>query len=98
MLWVILMCLPLMAFVLAVKGEVKLGNQAKSHVRIFMVQGEKEDGLGIEYSRRVTENAECFRSSIRYLLWNGEAEKVNADYCQCFAYQEGRMINSSPCP
>jgi hypothetical protein len=97
LIWLVIMCLPVLAFVLAIRGELKLGDQEKSHIRVFMVQGAEEDGLGIEWSRRLENGSDCFKSSVRYLLWDGDAEAFNVDYCQCFEKVEGQELYDGSC-
>jgi hypothetical protein len=97
LIWLMIMCLPILAFVLAIRGELKLGNQEKSHVRLFMVKGAEEDGLGIEWSRKSDISSDCLRSSVRYLLWDGDAEDFNVDYCQCFENGDGQELYDGSC-
>ena len=97
LIWLMIMCLPVLAFVLAIRGELKLGDQEKSHIRVFMVQGAEEDGLGIEWSRRPDNSSDCLKSSVRYLLWDGDAEDVNVDYCHCFKNVEGQELYDGSC-
>jgi hypothetical protein len=97
LIWLMIMCLPILAFVLAIRGELKLGDQEKSHIRVFMVQGDEQDGLGIEWSRRPDNSPDCLTSSVRYLLWDGDAEAFNVDYCQCFEKVEGQELYDASC-
>ena len=90
LIWLMIMCLPILAFAVAIRGELKLGNQEKSHVRVFMVQGDEENGLGIEWSRRTDDGSDGLTTSVRYLLWDGDAEDANVDYCQCFRNVDGQ--------
>ena len=98
LIWLLVMCLPVLAFVLAIRGELKLGDLQETHIRIFMVQGDEQSGLGVEWSRRTNDNADCLKSSLRYLLWAGDGEAVNVDYCQCFKNIEGQAVYDGPCP
>jgi len=95
--WLIVMCLPMLAFVLAMRGEFNLGGQENRHVRVFLVQGDEEDGIGFEWTRSAAKDSKCLNSSVRYLLWEGDAEKVNADYCQCFSSIDRQNLYDGPC-
>lgn len=97
LIWLVIMCLPILAFTLAIRGEFRLGNQEKSHIRAFMVQNDDENGVGVEWSRKTTANADCRRTSIRYFLWAGNTENINVDYCQCHMDKDGYEAYAGPC-
>jgi len=89
LLWLMVMLFPATAFVLARKGELHLGES----VRIFMVQADDANGVAIEHSRQVG-NSQCRRTSLTYLLWEGEGE--NVVYCQCVDNAGNLASNSCP--
>lgn len=80
MLWLLLMVFPFVAFTLATKGELRLGGE--SHLRIFLVQEAEANGVGFEWRRELFQPDDCLRTSVGYLMWEGESEGVT--YCQCF--------------
>ncbi len=87
LVWLVIVSLPLLAVMIAGSGQVRLGAQESAHVRLFLVQEEESNGLGIEWTRsfKQAEGAEgagpCWRTSVSYWLWEGEGENVT--YCQC---------------
>ncbi|GAB4160329.1 MAG: hypothetical protein Fur0021_32170 [Candidatus Promineifilaceae bacterium] len=84
LIWLVIVSLPLLAVIVARSGQVRLGAQESAHVRLFLVQEEESNGLGIEWTRasRQAEGAgSCWRTSVSYWLWKGEGENVM--YCQC---------------
>ena len=88
LVWLTLMCFPLMAFAVAINGEMAVGDT----LRIFLVQDIDNQGLGIQWNRRAGEEANCLRTSVRYLLWKQSEETLNVDYCRC--YDEGDIKGS----
>ena len=89
--WLAVMSFPLVAAILAVRGEIQLGDDPRSHLRLFLVQERQAQGVGVEWTRPVSKRASCSQSSVSYLLWEGEAE--NVVYCQC--YDEGGAVTST---
>jgi hypothetical protein len=83
--WIPVMAFPFVAFTLATKGELQLGGE--SHLRFFMVQETGANGVGIEWQRELFQPDSCRRTSIAYLMWEGEGEGVS--YCQCFDVATG---------
>jgi hypothetical protein len=79
-LWLLLMVFPFVAFRLATNGEMQIGNE--SHLRLFLVQEVGADGVGFEWRRELFQPDNCLRTSVGYLMWEGESEGVS--YCQCF--------------
>lgn len=83
--WLLLMCFPVLAFTLAINGQVTLGNT----LRIFMVQDTNNQGIGIQWNRQAGEQENCLRSSVRYFMWEQAEQTQNADYCLC--YDQGNI-------
>jgi hypothetical protein len=89
LVWLLIMCLPLFAFVLAVNGEMSWRRGEFAEDRLWLIQEADQRGLG--YSRaRLVSNGEpaaggaiCVRTSVIFLLWRGSAEPVQ--FCECFA-------------
>ncbi|MEW5988710.1 MAG: hypothetical protein AB1791_18940 [Chloroflexota bacterium] len=80
--WLVVMSLPVLAFLLATRGSVQIGGDARSNVRAFLVLEEDSQGVGIQWTRPHRDQPHCANTSLVYLLWEGEGE--NARYCQCF--------------
>lgn len=97
LLWLIVMCFPITAFVLATRGEISVGDSVHSGLRIFLVQGEEAQGIGLEWSRRLRENPQCSKTVVRYLLWEGVEENINIDYCLCYEQEENGSQITSTC-
>ena len=96
-IWLCLVSLPFLTMVVAFRGEFTLGNEMKSHLRTFLVQGEESNGLGFEWSRRSGTDKTCQKISVRYFLWDGSAEAGNTDFCQCTGQDDGRVQFADSC-
>jgi hypothetical protein len=83
--------------VVAFRGEITIGNDTESHFRTFLVQGEDSNGLGFEWSRVSRSDEACQKISVKYLLWEGSAEQINTDYCQCTDQGVGQVQFSDSC-
>lgn len=79
-----------MALVLATQNQIQLGSNPNRHLRIFMVQEDEAAGVGIEWARNGRTNSACTKTSVNYLLWEGEAESVS--FCQCFDPLTGDLL------
>ena len=95
--FLVLMSLPIFAFVLAARGELKVGSEQGSNVRLFMVNSDEAEGIGIQRVRKVAYSDNCFHGSVDYLLWEGHAEDLSADYCSCVDERTGYMTDSDIC-
>lgn len=93
LIWLLVMLFPLVAVVLATQGQIQIGKETHSHVRLFLLQERETEGVGIEWTRRVQEPPGCAQSSLIYLLWEGEGD--NATYCQCYD-ETGAIVVSTP--
>jgi hypothetical protein len=82
LVWLFIMLLPVFAFVLAARGELRFGGSPQNQVRFFMVQQPDAAGVGMEWTRPLRQPDNCTRTSVRYLLWEGEGEPVNT--CRCY--------------
>lgn len=83
LVWLLLMCFPVLAFTLAINGQVAFGDT----IRIFLVQDDDNQGIGIQWNRRAGVQENCLRSSVRYFLWEQAGQTQNVDYCRC--YEQG---------
>ena len=79
-LWLVLMAFPFVAFTLATNGELKIGSE--SYLRLFLVQEAEANGIGVEWRRELFQPDNCLRTSVSFLMWEGESEGVT--FCQCF--------------
>ncbi len=88
LLWLAILCLPLLIFVLAVRGEVQWQRGEFVNDRLWLIQETDERGLGYS-AARVISNEEpvdgpiCVRTRVYFLLWRGSAPAVA--YCECYA-------------
>jgi hypothetical protein len=96
-LWLLVMCFPFTAFILATRGEINIGGNVQSGLRIFLVQEDDAQGLGFEWSRRLRENPECSKTDVRYLLWEGGDNNFNIDYCLCYEQGENGSQITTTC-
>ena len=79
-LWLIVMAFPFVAFTLATNGELKIGSE--SYLRLFLVQEVEASGVGFEWRRELFQPDNCLRTSVGFLMWEGQSEGVS--FCQCF--------------
>jgi len=83
-IWLTIMCFPILAFALAIKGEIKIGDRKRSGLRVFMVKEKEAQGIGFEWSRELDSQFECTNTSVRYLLWESDQSDPNVNYCLCY--------------
>lgn len=90
LIWLGFMVFPVVAFFLATSGQVMVGDNGRSHLRLFLVQEDDGSGVGIEWARRSRQDDACLKTSVNYVLWEGEGE--TAVYCQCQAENGSQLI------
>jgi hypothetical protein len=95
LLWLLIMSLPLVAFLLAARGQILIGDQSAGHVRLFLLNDADEQGLGVEWVRSASEPG-CWRGRVTYFLWEGEGQ--NAAFCQCADPETGAFVPAAACP
>jgi hypothetical protein len=78
--WLLFMAFPFAAFTLATNGEMLIGGER--YLRLFLVQEVEANGVGIEWRRGLFQPGNCLRTSVAFLMWEGESEGLS--YCQCF--------------
>ncbi|MFQ5399052.1 MAG: hypothetical protein ACE5E7_05565, partial [Anaerolineae bacterium] len=88
--WLLVMSFPVVAFFLATQGELAIGEQQQSHLRLFLVQEREAQGVGVEWTRPLRHAEGCLQTSVNYLLWEGQGQ--SAHYCQCL----GPQFTASP--
>jgi hypothetical protein len=87
--WLVVMGLPLCAFLLATQGELawRRGRGNLEVDRVFLINEPGASGLGYEAARLSGGNSLCARTTVRYFLWrDDEGVEQNADYCQCYSF------------
>ncbi|MBK8987862.1 MAG: hypothetical protein IPM39_17640 [Chloroflexi bacterium] len=92
--WLMVMIFPCMAFTLAMEQQIALGQEESSHIRIFLLQEPKKEGVAVEWKRPSTRQSNCLKTSVTYLMWVGEGE--NTVYCQCIDPQTGQTRSADP--
>lgn len=80
-LWLAVMLFPCMAFTLAMNQQVQVGQNERSHVRLFLLQETDSEGVGMVWKRPLLSQAGCYKTSVNYLMWQGDGE--NVAYCEC---------------
>ncbi len=86
------MCFPTFAFVLATNGQIEVGDHPRNHVRFFMVSEEDADGIGVEWTRPLSGQPTCAKTSVAYLLWEGNSQNQNVSFCQCIDPSTGAAL------
>lgn len=80
--WLCVMSFPALAVILAVRGQLQVGDEMGHHLRIFALQEPDVQGIGVEWTRPMRRQPACSQTTVRYLLWQGEGEDVA--FCQCY--------------
>lgn len=97
LVFLIIMSLPIFAFVLAARGELMVGSDQGSNIRFFLVNSAEAEGIGIQRLRNSSAADDCMQGSVRYLLWEGQTDGLNADYCTCYSEQNGQSTTVGQC-
>jgi hypothetical protein len=82
LIWLVIMSLPLLSVVLAMRGQIQLGGEEGAQARIFLLQERHVEGVGVEWSRPVRSEPECRRTAVIYFMWRGEGENVRFTSCE----------------
>jgi hypothetical protein len=82
LVWLLLITSPFLAFMLAARGQIQVGEGPRRYVRLFLVQEEEIQGVGLEWVRPAGGQATCSDGSLTYFTWEGEGQ--NGDFCQCY--------------
>lgn len=82
LVWLLVMLFPITAVFLSSRGQINIGQNPQRHVRIFMVQEDDGDGIGLEWARKARQQPNCTRTTVRYILWDGDADP--STFTQCF--------------
>jgi len=92
------MSLPILAFILAARGELMIGDVEASNIRLFMVNEDEAKGIGLQRVQKMdSENDGCFQTSVKYLLWEGQDYGLNISFCACYDPDTGYADASGSC-
>ena len=94
LLWLAVMAFPITAFTLATNGELQLGGDQR-HLRLFMVQEDQNQGVGIQWTRPQRGDVPCLKTNLTYLMWSGEGQGTT--FCQCFDPQTNAPLAANSC-
>ncbi len=96
--WLLVMTLPLLALILAVRGELAWQRGDFVEDRLWLVRtddvpGEEAAGLAYSSTRLVRDPAApagrvCVRTRVTFLLWRGNSESFG--YCECYQAHPGQ--------
>jgi hypothetical protein len=88
-LWLGVALFPCMAFSLAMNQQAQIGQSEGSHVRVFLLQEAKNEGVGVVWKRPLLSQSACYKTTVSYLMWVGQGE--NVAYCECPDPQTGEF-------
>lgn len=94
LVWLVVMSFPITAVLLASRGELQIGGEQR-HLRLFMVQEDENQGVGIQWTRPRLWQSNCIKTNLSYVMWVGEGE--NATFCQCADPQTGALASAGSC-
>jgi hypothetical protein len=96
LVWLIAMSFPFFAFVLANNDEIAVGSSSGSRVRIFLVRSKEQSGIALEWSRPIVDG-KCYKTTVKYILWEGGDVNQNAEFCRCTDPSSGKFIDQTSC-
>jgi hypothetical protein len=89
-------------FVLAFGGELRLGQAPLSQTRVWMIDHDHNQGLGLAVSRvdpSLSASAErCAVTRVMFLMWRDDGSSHPASFCACYRLQGGGWVESGGCP
>lgn len=94
LLWLAVMFFPCMAFSLSMNQQLQVGASESSHIRVFLLQADENEGVGVEWQRPSSLRSPCYKTTVTYWMWAGTGE--NSTYCQCIDPQTGFSLSSTP--
>jgi hypothetical protein len=80
--WCFFLMLPTILFVGFADGQMVWGDDPQNQVRVFLMQELRKEGIGVQWSRPVTEDGACVQTTVRYFMFAGTA--VDNDTCTCY--------------
>lgn len=87
MIWLLLVLSPCLMIVLAVRGEIALttGSAPEQKLRIWLIQEAGQSGIGVSNVDLLTDSGQlCVQTNVRFILWRGQAEPAQSQYCECY--------------
>jgi hypothetical protein len=93
-IWLVLMSLPIFSILLATRIQLQVGSTEGEHIRIFLVQENDAEGIGLELKRSDSFDPACAQTSVRYIMWKGNPE--NVIFCQCIDPDTGNVLSAVP--
>ena len=93
LLWLIVIAFPFVAFRLATNGQIQIGGDERRNVRLFLVQEEDLEGVGVEWIRPSRDRENCADGTVSYFFWEGQGDNIR--YCQCYDASSGAFLSSS---
>ena len=82
---------------LAARGELMIGSDQSSNVRVFMVNDDQVEGIGFQRVHTVGSNPGCLKTSVKYLLWEGQNASLNTSFCECYDLETGYVDTTQSC-
>ena len=86
LLWIVILSVPLLALLLATRGQLQWQRGNFSGDRIWLLSNNKQAGVAWE-ARRLTSQAPdraCVTTRVSFLVWRGLADGLYAEYCDCY--------------
>jgi hypothetical protein len=91
------MALPILAVVLAVRGELMIGSDQGNNIRIFMASDDEVEGIGLQRVKESGSSPGCLQTSVSYLLWEGQSAGLNTAFCECYTPETGYVDTTRTC-
>lgn len=85
-IFIVMAACPILFFNLLFNGQLVFGPE-NNQWRIFLLQETGQEGVGVQHTQIIDEEAKCQQTSIRYFMFSGEGE--NNVYCSCMSDQNG---------
>lgn len=97
LLWCFIMMLPTILFVGLSDGQMVWGDDPHNQIRVFLMQEVGQEGLGLQWTSPATADGACVDTSVRYLMFAGEAD--NNNLCTCMTTpSDGRVPDHCTTP
>ncbi len=95
------MLAPCAAVALALRGEINWQRSEYDGDRVWLIQERDQRGLGYSAVRlvgdeRPVDGPVCARTTVRFFLWEGSAEGQDTEYCECYAGEDGPVVEDCP--
>ena len=96
--WLAIISLPVLALLLAVRGELSWQPGDFRQYRVWVVMEEDERGLGWEVRRVASRSVRdtCLQTTVGFWLWQGQQSR--SIFCECYSsYSSGDMDYLGSC-